>query len=87
MIRVSLESAGVTSEHFSFLLPAFKSAFRCSRNGGPPVIRVYFVIIILELLVIVLSITYLKNIFRGWTVPLTIIFYISVLKLQNRIRL
>ena len=48
-------SANVTSEHFSFLLPAFKSGFRCSCNGSPPVIwtislhlwyQVYFVIII-----------------------------------------
>ena len=28
----------VTSEHFSFLFPAFESGFRCSRNGDPPVI-------------------------------------------------
>jgi len=79
IIHVSLESAYMTSEHFSFLLPAFESGFRCSRNGGPPVIwiislylwyQVYFVIIIMKFLVTVLSITYLKNIFWGWTVPL-----------------
>jgi len=38
IIRVSLESADVTSEYFSFLLLAFKFGFRSSRNGGPPVI-------------------------------------------------
>ena len=60
------------SQHFSLLLPAFESGFRCSRNGGPPVIwiislylsyQVHFMIIILEFWVTVLSITYLKNIF------------------------
>jgi len=63
LIRVSTEIAHVTSEHFSFLLPAFESGFRCSRNGGPPMIwiisiylwyQVYFVIIIVEFLVTVL---------------------------------
>jgi len=62
---------------FQFLLPAFESGFRCSRNGGPPLIwiislylwyRVYFVIIIAEILVTVLNITYLKSIFWWWTV-------------------
>jgi len=49
-----------------FLLPAFESGFWCSRNGSPPVIwiislyQVHFVIIIVEFLVTVLSITYLK---------------------------
>ena len=38
LIRVSLESAHVTSQRFSYLLPTFKSGFRCSRNGGPLVI-------------------------------------------------
>ena len=46
---------------FQFLLPAFEYGFRCSRNGGPPVIwiislylwyRVYFVIIIVEFLLL-----------------------------------
>jgi len=72
IIRVRIEIAHVTSEHFSLLLPAFGSGFRCSHNGGPPVIwiislylwyQVYFVIITVEFLVIVLSITYLKIIF------------------------
>ena len=71
IIRVSIESAQVMSEHFNFLLPAFESGIRCSRNGRSPVIwiiylyllyQVYFVIIIMEFLVIVLSITYLRNI-------------------------
>ena len=53
--------ADVTSEHFSLS--------RCSRNGDPPVIwiislylwyQVYFVIITVEFMVTVLSITYLK---------------------------
>jgi len=75
IIRVSLESANVTSEHFSFLLPAFESGFWCSCNGGPPVIwiislylwyQVDFLIITMEYLVTVLSITYLKNIFWAW---------------------
>jgi len=61
----------MTSEHFSVLLPTLESDFRCSRNGRPPVIwiislyllyQVYFMIIIVEFLVIVLSITYLTNI-------------------------
>ena len=69
IIRVSLEIADVTSEHFSLFLPAFESGFRCSHNGGPQVIwiislylwfQVYFMIIIVEFLVTVLSITYLK---------------------------
>ena len=69
IIWVSLESAHMTSEHWSFLLPTFESGFRCSRNGGPPVIwisswylwyQVYFVIIIVEYLVIVLSVIYFK---------------------------
>jgi len=64
------------SEHLSFLLPAFESGFRRSCNGGPPKIwiislylwyHVYLTIIIVEFLVTVLSITYLKNIFPGWT--------------------
>jgi len=47
---------------FQFLLPAFQSGFRYSRNGGPLVIwiislyllyQVYFVIIIVEFLVTV----------------------------------
>ena len=38
LICVSLASAHGTSEHFSFLLPAFESGFWCSRNGSPPVI-------------------------------------------------
>ena len=50
--------------HLSFLLSSFESGFRCSRNGGLPVIwiislylfQVYFVIIIVEFLVTVLSI-------------------------------
>jgi len=63
---------------FQFLLPTFESGFWCSCNGSPPVIwiiylylsyQVYFVIIIVEFLFTVLSITYLRNIFRGWTVP------------------
>ena len=70
--------ADMMSEHFSFLLPAFESDFQCSRNGCPPVIwiislylwyQVYFVIIIVEFLVTVVSITYLKIIFWGWTIP------------------
>jgi len=79
-IRISLESAHVTSEHLGFLLLAFESGFRCSRNGGPPVIwiislylwdQVYFVVItIVEFLITVLSITYLNNIFCGWTISL-----------------
>jgi len=28
----------VTSEHLTFLLPAFESGIRCNHNGGPPVI-------------------------------------------------
>jgi len=65
---------------FQFLLPAFESGFWCSRNGGPPVIwiislylwyQVYFVIIIVEFLVTILSIAYLKNIFWVRTVPLS----------------
>jgi len=72
------ESAKVTSEHLSFLLHAFQFGFRCSRNGGPSVIwiislylwyQVYFVIITVEFLFNVLSITYLKKIWL-WTVPL-----------------
>ena len=63
----------------TFSFPTFKSGFRCSHNGSPPVIlisslylwyQVYFVIIIVEFLVTVLSITYLRNISWGWTVPL-----------------
>ena len=55
---------------FEFPLPLFESGFRCSRNGGPPVVwiislylwyQVYFVIFIVECLVTVLSIIYLKN--------------------------
>jgi len=78
IISVSQKNIRVTSEHFSCLLPAFESDIRCSRNGGPPVIwiislypwyQVYFVIITAEFLVTVLSITYLRNIFWGWTVP------------------
>jgi len=51
---------------------------KCS-NGGPPAIwiislylwyQVYFVIIIVECLVTVLSTTYLRDIFWGWTIPL-----------------
>ena len=66
IVYVSLESAHVTSEHFSFLLPAFES--------GPPVIgiislylwyQVYFVIIIVEFLVTVLSITFFFWILRA----------------------
>jgi len=64
---------------FQFTFSAFESGFRCSRNGGPPVIliislylwyQVYFVSIIVDLLVTVLSITHLKYIFWGWSVPL-----------------
>ena len=67
------------SERLSFLLPAFESGFRRSYNGGPPVIwiispylwyQVHFLIIIVEFLVTVLSITYLRTIFWAWTVPL-----------------
>ena len=54
----------------------------CSHNGGPPVIislylwyQVYFVIIIVEFFVIILSITCFKNIFWGWTVPLIVLFH------------
>jgi len=36
--RQYIESANVTSDHFSFLLPTFESGFRCSHNGGLPVI-------------------------------------------------
>ena len=63
--------AQMTSERLTFLLPAFESAFRCIRNGGPAVIciislylryQIYFVIIIVEFLITVLSITYLRNI-------------------------
>jgi len=49
---------------FQFLLPAFESGFRCSRNGGPWIIslylwyQVYFKIIIVKFVVTVLSITY-----------------------------
>jgi len=87
IIRISLEGTCMTSEHFSFLLSAFESGFRYSHNGSPPVIwiislylwyQVYFVIIILEFLVTVLRITYLRNIFWGWTVPL-MIHYVSQL--------
>ena len=70
-----------------FLLPAFESGFRCSRNGGHPLIwiishdlwyQVYFVIIIAEFLVTVLSITYLRNIIRGWTVTLMFLSFLYV---------
>jgi len=59
-------------EHLSFLLPAFESGFRCSRNGSPPVIWIislYFVIIIVEFLVTVLSITYLRIFSEGEPSP------------------
>ena len=77
--RIRLDSTHVMSEHFSFLLPTFQSDLQCSHNGIPPVIwilslylyQVYFAIIILEFLVTVLSITYFKNIFWGWNVPLS----------------
>ena len=55
---------------FDFLLPAFESGIRCSRKGGPPaiwiislylLIQVNFVVIIVEFLVTVLSITYSRN--------------------------
>jgi len=74
-------SVCVTSEHFNFLLPTFESGFRFSRNGGPPVIwiislylwyQVYFEVIIMEFLVTVLSIIYLKIIVWGSTVPLSL---------------
>jgi len=35
-LRVLL--AQVTSQHLTFILPAFQIGIRCSRNGGPPVI-------------------------------------------------
>ena len=74
IIRFSLGSADVTSAHFSFLLPAFECGFRCSHNGISPVIsiislylwyQVYFVIIIVEILVAVLNITYLQIFSEG----------------------
>ena len=64
---------------FEFIfLPTFESGFRCSRNSGPPEVwiislylwyDVYFAIIIVQCLVTVLSLTYLKHVFWGWTVP------------------
>jgi len=36
--RQSRERAHVTSDHLCLLLAAFESGFRCSSNGGPPVI-------------------------------------------------
>ena len=74
-------SCDVRSDDFSFLLPDFESGFQCSHNSSPPVIwivslylwdQVYFIIIIVEFFVTVLSITYLRNIFWGWTVPLSV---------------
>jgi len=59
----------MTSEHLSFLLPAFESGFQCSRNGSPPVIwiislylryQVCLVIIIVEFVATDLSIICLK---------------------------
>ena len=38
LCELCVRRAQVTSEHFTFLLPAFESDIRCSRNGGPPVI-------------------------------------------------
>ena len=72
--------AQLTSDHLTFIFPVFESVIRCSRNDGPPGIwfislylwyRVYFVIIIVEFSVTVLSMIYLRNMIWGWTVPLT----------------
>ena len=63
----------MTSEHLSFLLTAFESVFRCSRNSGPPVTwiislyQVHFLIIIVEFFVTVLSITHLSIFSEGRT--------------------
>jgi len=63
----------VTSEHFTFLLPAFESDFRCSRNGGPPIImiiflyllyQVYFVIIIIIIIIIMEFFGYCSNYYK-----------------------
>ena len=37
LCELCLRLAQVTSEHLTFLLLAFESGIRCSRNGGPPV--------------------------------------------------
>ena len=78
VFRVTLENVHVTSGHFSLLLPAFESGFRCSCNGCTPVIwiislylwyQVYFVIIIVEFLLLFQGF-HIYNIFSEGAVPL-----------------
>jgi len=78
----------VTSTYLAFLVRDFKSGFRCSCNGSPPLIWIsslyiwyqgYFVIIIVECLV-----TYLINTIWGWPVPSK--YWCAKISLTNRKR-